>query len=81
MSGLFSGELGSEKMQSWEDQNVQMKRVGWITPYNRGHARSTMFHKAEDDDAFEQTLAEGRERDACRMLAYQFMPNHWRFVL
>jgi hypothetical protein len=32
VSGLFSGELGSEKMQSWEDQNVQMKRVGWITP-------------------------------------------------
>ncbi|MGA1753838.1 MAG: transposase [Pontimonas sp.] len=48
---------------------------------NRGKARSTMFHKPEDDDAFEQILAEGRERDACRMLAYPFMPNHWHFVL
>jgi hypothetical protein len=32
VSGLFSGELSSEKMPSWEDQNVQTKRVGWITP-------------------------------------------------
>jgi hypothetical protein len=36
---------------------------------NRGQARSTLFHKPEDDDAFEPILAEGRERDACRMLA------------
>ena len=48
---------------------------------NRGHARSTIFHKPEDYDAFEQILAEGRKRYACRMLAYQFMPNHWHFVL
>jgi hypothetical protein len=40
-----------------------------------------MFHKSEDDDAFEQILDEGRERDDCRMLAYPFMPNHWHFVL
>jgi hypothetical protein len=32
VSGLFSGELISEKMPRWEDQNVQTKRVGWITP-------------------------------------------------
>jgi hypothetical protein len=32
VSGLFSRELSSEKMPSWEDQNVQTKRVGWITP-------------------------------------------------
>ena len=36
---------------------------------NRGKARATRFHKLEDDDAVEQILAEGRERDACRMLA------------
>jgi putative transposase len=48
---------------------------------NRGEARSTLFHKPEHDDAFEQILDEGWERDACRMLAYQFMPNHWHFVL
>ena len=48
---------------------------------DRGHARSTMFHKPEDYAAFEQILAEGLKRYACRMLAYQFMPNHWHFVL
>ena len=32
VSGLFSGELSSVKMPRWEDQNVQTKRVGWITP-------------------------------------------------
>jgi serine/threonine protein kinase len=32
VSGLCSGELSSEKMPSWEDQNVQTKRVGWVTP-------------------------------------------------
>ena len=32
VSGLFSGELNSEKMPSWEDQDVQTKRVGFITP-------------------------------------------------
>jgi hypothetical protein len=37
--------------------------------WNRGHARSTMFHKPEDDDAFEQILAEGRKRYASWMLA------------
>jgi hypothetical protein len=37
--------------------------------WNRGQARSTMFHKPEDDDAFEQIRAEGRKRYACRMLA------------
>jgi putative transposase len=48
---------------------------------NRGKDRSTLFHKPENDDAFEQILAEGRERDDCRILAYQFMPNHWHLVL
>jgi REP element-mobilizing transposase RayT len=60
---------------------VQTKRVGFITPLNRGNARSTIFHKPEDYDAFEQILAEGLERYACRILAYQLMPNHWHFVL
>ena len=36
---------------------------------NRGKARSTLFHKPEDYDAFEQILAEGREPYAGRMLA------------
>jgi len=48
---------------------------------NRGNARAEIFHKPEDYDAFEQILAEGLQRYACRMLAYQLMPNHWHFVL
>jgi len=48
---------------------------------NRGNARSTIFHKSEDYEAFEQILAEGLERYACRILAYQLMPSHWHFVL
>ena len=48
---------------------------------NRGNARSTIFHKPEDYAAFEQILAAGLERYACRILAYQLMPNHWHFVL
>jgi hypothetical protein len=32
VSGLLSGELSSDKTPSWEDQNVQTKREGWITP-------------------------------------------------
>ena len=48
---------------------------------NRGNARSTIFHKPEDYEAFEQILAEGLTRYACRILAYQLMPNHWHFVL
>ena len=48
---------------------------------NRGSARSTIFHKPEDYEALEEILAEGLTRYACRILAYQFMPNHWHFML
>ena len=48
---------------------------------NRGNDRSTIFNKSEDYEAFEQILAEGLERYACRILAYQLMPSHWHFVL
>ena len=47
----------------------------------RGNGRSTIFHKPEDYDAFENILAEGLRRYPCRILAYQLMPNHWHFVL
>jgi putative transposase len=47
----------------------------------RGNARATIGHKPEDYEAFEQILAEGRTRYACRILANQLMPNHWHFVL
>ena len=42
---------------------------GMDHPLNRGSARSTLFHKPEDDDAFEQILAEGREPYVGQMLA------------
>lgn len=48
---------------------------------NRGNARSVIFHKEEDYEAFEQILAEGLERYPCQILAYQLMPNHWHLVL
>ena len=48
---------------------------------NRGNARSTIFHKPEDYDAFERILAEALNRYPCQVLAYQLMPNHWHFVL
>jgi putative transposase len=48
---------------------------------NRSNARSTIFHKLEDYEALEQILAEGLTSCACRILAYQLMPNHWHFVL
>jgi putative transposase len=38
---------------------------------NRGNARSAIFHKPEDYEAFEQILAEGLARYACRILAHQ----------
>ena len=48
---------------------------------NRGNARSAIFKKDADYDAFERILAEGLERYPCRILSYQLMPNHWHIVL
>jgi putative transposase len=48
---------------------------------NRGNARRTIFHKMEDYEAFERTLAEGLARYPVDLFAYQWMPNHWHMVL
>jgi hypothetical protein len=32
VSGLFSGELSADRLSGWEDQDVQTKRAGFITP-------------------------------------------------
>jgi putative transposase len=55
--------------------------VGIYHALNRGNARAAIFHKPEDYAAFELILAEGLQRYACQILAYQLMPNHWHFVL
>ena len=44
------------------------------------HQKHTQRRKG-DYEALEQILAEGLTRYACRILAYQLMPNHWHFVL
>jgi putative transposase len=77
---LFWGiELG------WDAEIGRPKRAdeaaGVYHALNRGNARSAILHKPEDYEAFEQILAEGLTRFACRILAYQLMPNHWHFVL
>ena len=48
---------------------------------NRGNARTRIFRKAADYEAFERILAEGLERCDVRLFCYQLMPNHWHLVL
>ncbi|MGE3639803.1 MAG: transposase [Pirellulales bacterium] len=48
---------------------------------NRANGRATIFRKQADFAAFERILAEGLERYAVQLFAYQLMPNHWHIVL
>ena len=48
---------------------------------NRGNARQTIFHKAEDFEAFERVICDGLDRYAVELYSYQWMPNHWHIVL
>ncbi|QDS92445.1 Transposase IS200 like protein [Roseimaritima multifibrata] len=48
---------------------------------NRGNKRQTVFHKAEDYEAFERVIAEGLANHPVDMLSYCWMPNHWHMVL
>jgi putative transposase len=43
---------------------------------NRGNARTKLFKKTADYEAFERILAEGLERYPCRILSYRLMSNH-----
>ncbi len=55
---------------------------GWIYHVlNRANARVTVFEKEEDFAAWEQVPHEAVERSATRLLAYCFIPNHWRLVV
>jgi hypothetical protein len=38
----------------------------------------TIFHKDADYEAFERVLNEGLEKYPVSLIAYQWMPNHWR---
>lgn len=48
---------------------------------NRANARVRIFKSEADYKAFEQVLAEARERFSMRILSYCVMPNHWHMVL
>jgi len=48
---------------------------------NRGNAQQTIFHKAEDYDAFLHLLAEGLNRYPIELFSFVLMPNHWHMVL
>jgi putative transposase len=48
---------------------------------NRGNARTDIFRKDADFEAFERILSEGLERYDVQLLAYQLLNNHWHFVL
>ena len=48
---------------------------------NRGNARSEVFHKQEDLNAFLRIIGEAGIRVPMRIIAYCLMPNHFHFVL
>ena len=57
------------------------KAGGLYHALNRGNARQKIFFKDGDYEAFERIVAEGLERFAVELYAYQWMPNHWHMVL
>jgi putative transposase len=48
---------------------------------NRANARSRIFEKDPDYEAFKQVIVETAKRTPVRILAYCIMPNHWHMVL
>jgi putative transposase len=48
---------------------------------NRGNARGTVFHNANDYAAFIRLMEEAGSRVPMRILAYCLMPNHFHLVL
>ena len=48
---------------------------------NRGNGRATIFHKAQDYQAFLFILAPAKARDPVKMFAFSQMPNHFHFVI
>ena len=48
---------------------------------NRGNARYDIIFKEADFEAFDRLIAEGLEKFAVDLYAYQWMSNHWHMVL
>lgn len=48
---------------------------------NRANARVPIFEQDSDYAAFEQVLAEAKERVPIELFAYEVMPNHWHLEL
>lgn len=48
---------------------------------NRGNRGETVFHKAEDFDAFVEAMGDATRRLPVDLLAYCVMPNHFHIVL
>jgi putative transposase len=48
---------------------------------NRANGRKRIFKDAGDYKAFEQVMAQARERVPMRILSYCIMPNHWHMVV
>lgn len=65
-----------------------MPRVARVAPggvifhvLNRANARSRIFEKDQDYEAFNRIVGETVERIPVKILAYSIMPNHWHMVL
>ena len=48
---------------------------------NRGNGRATIFHKAQDSQAFLSILALAKARHPVEMSAFSLMPNHFHFLI
>ena len=49
--------------------------------WNRANAKTRIFERDGDYEAFERVAGEAKERTDMRIVAYCLMPNHWHFVL
>jgi putative transposase len=48
---------------------------------NRGNGRATIFHKAQDYQAFLSILALAKARHPVKTFAFAVMPNHFHFLI
>ncbi len=48
---------------------------------NRGNGRTTVFHKAQDYEAFLSLLVEAKKQQDVKIFAFCLMPNHFHLVL